>query len=718
MLYRCECLKCGHQMESEKHCREIKCPECGGEMRRQDRPGPGQASLSIEFVTAAKNARVAGVAYAGGKMNLPGWKHPIVVDLAGLTIPSEVPLLANHENRTASRVGIVHPKVQDGALLIEGDILSSSGTAQGIIEQAKAGGDWQLSIGADIEEVELVKGRQNVNGQLHSGPFYHISKSTLREVSVVAVGADKFTRMRVAAHWKFTEGGSAMTFEAWLKKNGIDAEGLSDEQTAKFRVAFEAGDEPPVLDDDPEDAGDDDPEDAGDDEPTYDPALLKREATKAVKAERDRIAAIQDACGGEFDEIEREAIRAGWTMERTTRGVLRALRENRPKTGPSITVLSTTNRRKESRTLEAAMCLRAGLNEDALVKTYGEDVVEAALKDREIALRELMVECARMEGKATPRTFGNDTIRAAFSTVSLPGILNNVANKRLLQAYTAQPVLATRLCSVGDLNDFKESERYRLTDVGDLEQVAQDGELKHGGVSEEKATNQLATYGKMFSLTRQMIYNDDLGAFLRVPAGMGARAARKVDQLFFTRMLSNPKMEDGIDLFHADHNNYESGSGTALDADSMATALQLFLDQTDSDGEPINIAPAFLLVPTALKMDGSELLNSSFLLSVGNTDAQRLPTYNAIADEGLTLVTSPYLSNSNYTGNSALAWYLWGNPAVVDTFEIGYLRGKRTPTIERGDTDFNTLGIQFRVYFDLGVREQDFRGIVKMKGEA
>ena len=33
---------------------------------------------------------------------------------------------------------------------------------------------------------------------------------------------------------------------------------------------------------------------------------------------------------------------------------------------------------------------------------------------------------------AAPRRVGNDTIRAALSAVSLPGVLNNVANKRLL----------------------------------------------------------------------------------------------------------------------------------------------------------------------------------------------------------------------------------------------------------------------------------------------
>lgn len=40
--FRCECLKCGNIIVSVKHCRDIKCPKCGGSMRRIERPGPGR----------------------------------------------------------------------------------------------------------------------------------------------------------------------------------------------------------------------------------------------------------------------------------------------------------------------------------------------------------------------------------------------------------------------------------------------------------------------------------------------------------------------------------------------------------------------------------------------------------------------------------------------------------------------------------------------------
>ena len=150
----------------------------------------------IEAADGAK-PKVMGVAYSGGRMNLPGWKHPVVVDLAGMDIPDTVPLLTNHKNKTESRVGIISASIKDNALEISGEIVFDSKDAQDIVAQGKAGANWQLSIGADVKECELVKSSRSVNGQEIEGPFYHVIKSTLREISVVAVGADAHTGMKI-----------------------------------------------------------------------------------------------------------------------------------------------------------------------------------------------------------------------------------------------------------------------------------------------------------------------------------------------------------------------------------------------------------------------------------------------------------------------------------------------------------------------------------------
>ena len=74
-------------------------------------------------------------------MRLPGWKFPVVVDLAGMTIPDTVPLLADHNNSTASRVGVISAKVENNQLVISGEIVAEGDLASGIVAQGKAGAD-------------------------------------------------------------------------------------------------------------------------------------------------------------------------------------------------------------------------------------------------------------------------------------------------------------------------------------------------------------------------------------------------------------------------------------------------------------------------------------------------------------------------------------------------------------------------------------------------
>lgn len=43
MKYTCECIECSHTIETDEHCNDLKCSECGGQMRREEKPGSGQA---------------------------------------------------------------------------------------------------------------------------------------------------------------------------------------------------------------------------------------------------------------------------------------------------------------------------------------------------------------------------------------------------------------------------------------------------------------------------------------------------------------------------------------------------------------------------------------------------------------------------------------------------------------------------------------------------
>ena len=684
--------------------------------------------LEITAASGGKKPQVKGVAYSGGKMRLFGWSRPVVVDMAGMAVAGQIPLLTNHVNDTLCRVGVVTAKVADEGLVIEGEIVAEGTEAENIVSQGKSGADWQLSIGAEVEAAELVQeGKRTVNGIDHEAPFYHVTKSTLREVSVVAVGADKATHMKVTAKLEL-KGNSIMEPQ---KKNEeakpqvtatapVNTPAAPSAEAPKNVEGAAAPAAPAAPAAAPAPAAPAKVEAAA--APVNTPAAaapqvdVKAVAQEAIKAERDRVAMIKAVCKGEFPEIEAKAISEGWDKNQLNEAVLAAYRQKQPTTDVNITIKKENG--MNAKHLEAALSLRAGIDSDQLAKEMGDQVVEAAQKDMDMPLRSVLAECMRLEGIEPPRSFDNAAIKAAFSTVSVPGILSNVANKKLMQAYNAQPIIATKLCTTGDLTDFKENQRFRLTDVGDLQPIGADGEIKDSALTEESAKNQLDTYAKKFCLTRKMIINDDLGAFLKVPTAMGNRAARLVDQLFFKRLMANPTTVDGKQLFSRDHKNILTGANSALSADSLKKAIQMFIDQTDADGQPISVEPSILLVPTALKHLAIELTRGATLMMSGGPDNTIRPAINVLADENLSIVSSPYLGNKNYPNFSEASWYLFGKPGTVDTFEIGYLKGKRTPTVERGDLDFNVLGVWFRVYFDIGIREQDHRGMVKATGTA
>jgi len=725
---------------------------------------PGGEFHIIEAAEKAVDLKniTGGIAYSGGKIRQWWSDIPVVVDIAGMTLAAQVPLLYNHINDPHYRLGELQiAKTADKIAVSGGSIHQETDLAREIVAQGKKY-DWQLSIGGAPQATETVPEGETrfVNGREQSGPFNCITKSTLREVSVVAVGADSDTHLKIAASFglsinhnqtqgtamdpklkayllaKFTLGADVTddAIKAHLKSLNLTMEAMDREYKAIAAVlapsavapTAESGKTAPAVAAQPVVAAAAVPAVVASANPTpvasavsqeQIAAAVQVELGKAREQENQRVAAINVETT-DYPELRAVAINGGWTVDAVKQTItgIKAVQEKRPQHGGNIIV--KTGSEINRNVLEAALCLRENLGEESLLKAYGEQTLTAADDMRDLSLRDLVVICARMEGKPVGVGFNNDSIRAGFSTVSLPGILSNVANKVLRQSYDIQPVIATKLCSEGDLNDFKVSERYRMTDIGELKQIGADGEFKEGGLSEDKATNQLETYGKKITLTRKMIVNDDLNAFTAIPRSMGNKAARMIDKLFFTRLLANPNQNDGKALFSTNHKNFLSGATSAFSKDALAALLKLFLDQVDADNEPIVVEPKFLLVPTALYEDAIELTKSQVVVIAGGATSTVRPAMNGISLKNLEVVSAPHLGNKKFDGYSDTGFYLFGDPKQIDTFEIGYLKGRRAPTVETGAVDFDVLGISYRVYFDVGVKEQDFRGMTFSQGKA
>ena len=442
-------------------------------------------------------------------------------------------------------------------------------------------------------------------------------------------------------------------------------------------------------------------------------------------AEEARVAKIEKVCGEDHDAIKAKAIAEKWDAERTELEVLRAERPAAPN------VITGSQDADPVRTLEAAVAMSAGLPmEDVkdkddrrlmagLETEYGDQTLSAAEKLRGIGLQRLFELTCAQEGKSVPTVFGEDSIRAAFSTVSLPGILANTAYKSLLDSFFAIDGVSLRCAEITSVKNFLQVTRYRMTMTGDLQLVSPAGEIQDVSLDEESYTAQAHTYAGLISLTREMIINDDLGAFLQIPRLFGRKAAIAREKAFWTLVLANTG-----DFFNASatpaaqgHNpNKLEGAAYALSIAGLTKTEQLFRDQVDKEGEPVMVEPAILLVPTALAVTAQQLMTETRVNETTTAKAPK-PANNPHAGKWRAEST-PWLNSQSLTNQSSTGYYLLADPADVGAFVISFLNGKQTPTIERGTPDFDRLGMQMRCVYDFGVDQGDPRGGVWTTGVA
>ena len=145
------------------------------------------AAATIEFEAAADGGagsllpRFQMLAYTGTPMRVSGWRHPVILDLAGLSIPSQSrPIRFGHDPLS----GVGHTdsiRVEQGQLLASAIVSRDTAAAREVVISSKNGFPWQASVGASVEEFEFVKEHQQVtvNGKQHNGPVNVVRKSTL-----------------------------------------------------------------------------------------------------------------------------------------------------------------------------------------------------------------------------------------------------------------------------------------------------------------------------------------------------------------------------------------------------------------------------------------------------------------------------------------------------------------------------------------------------------
>ena len=128
-----------------------------------------------------------------------------------------------------------------------------------------------------------------------------------------------------------------------------------------------------------------------------------------------------------------------------------------------------------------------------------------------------------------------------------------------------------------------------------LERLNEHREIKAGTTAEARKAYKVETWARKIGITRQVLVDDDLGAFSDLARRMGQAAAETEARILVTLLETGsgngPTMSNGKTLFHADHGN-KAGTGAVI-SDAMLSAAQLVLrTQKGIEDRTIRVTPA------------------------------------------------------------------------------------------------------------------------------
>jgi hypothetical protein len=298
--------------------------------------------------------------------------------------------------------------------------------------------------------------------------------------------------------------------------------------------------------------------------------------------------------------------------------------------------------------------------------------------------------------------FGFEAFEGGMAGVSdFPAIVANVANKKLRQAYEAAPRTFAEFCVQVTAQDFKPLNSIQLSDLAALMPINENGEFHRTGLSDNKETYSLATFGEIVALTRKVIINDDLQAFTRVPSLLGTAAARLESDTVWNLIIANGNMADGNALFSAAHNNLVTTNALAV-AGMIAARAKMRL-QKGPKGTILNLVPKYLIVSAAQEGVVAPIVNPQNLAATDTT--KDVPAFLRT----MVPIVEPRLDGA---ANGTTSWYLVADPASISTIEYAYLAGQQGVFIETRQ-GFDVDGVEIKARMDFGAAPVEFRGLQK-----
>ena len=616
----------------------------------------------------------------------------------GMVMPriGQVPLLDTHSRRS---VKDVLGSARDfktcetaGMRAIDCEVqFASTRDGQDAATKVEGGHLTDVSVGYHVKESYWIPDgeKQVIKGREYEGPLKVSTQWELKELSLAPIGADSLAKARAATRPQREEHAMNKRLRDFLEARGLP-KGATEQEAWDFlgtldvQARSEAGNAGGITSEELETRLE----------------QVRQEANNQARIdERTRIAEITDRCrvAGMDEDFIRTHVDGGTSVEEVSKAIFASLKEKSPAIGAGA-------QSRASIGIEAGEKFRAAAV-DGLMMRSGmrlEKPAAGANIFRGRSLLEIARESLELAGVDTRSLSRRELAARALtpaSTSDFPYLFAEVTNKSLIKAYNEWPATWKPFVARTDAVDFKTLHAIKLSGAPDLADLNENGEYQTAEFSDAQETYRVVTKGRIVRLTREMVINDDLRAFTRVPQLFGVAARRMENAAVYSLLTSNPTMSDGEALFSAAHANITT-SGAVLSHTTLSAGREMMRLQTGLNGEPLDIQPAFVIVPVAQET-AAEILLRSMALPEGTYSSGVL---NPWAGK-LTPIADPALDAASITAG----WFLLAHPSQAPTIEVAYLEGEEQPYVD-DEIDFDSDSLKIKVRHDFGAGVVDYVG--------
>ena len=336
-------------------------------------------------------------------------------------------------------------------------------------------------------------------------------------------------------------------------------------------------------------------------------------------------------------------------------------------------------------------------------RKYGTELTENGRRFRGFAYSEMCRAFLSRTGVDVTFMKKVDILKRVLATGDFSSLLANVQNKTLRDQYNEMPRTWEPIVDEVENDDFKQMARNQLSAAASLNRKLEGAPIEGSDVSDAKEVYSILTYARKIPFTREAMINDDLQAFSRIPRLMAQAGARKLSDLVWEQITSNPTMGDGTALFAAGHSNL--GTVGAISLTTVSELVKLLGLQVGLQSEHLNLVPKNFITGPTLELLARQFNSVNLLAEVATNINPWAGMFNMIIE--------PRIETG--TGGSTDDFYLTGDKSQTDIIEVAYLPGQRSPTVDSFESK-DTLDLTFSVVFDVGTKIIDFRNVTKNAG--